>query len=155
MALELRDCTFFGPALPEPFAKFDLEPHLKKAELWPATTGEGSRELREFWQAYRRKLRDLGEHGGAVRVLNHVIAPLAPQLGYGSPARQEEVETREGSEDGGWLLRAEGNGHLLRAWAVEAGTDLDAPTAGAGPTASLPAASPSVCCWPRASVSAS
>ena len=31
MALELTDCTFRGPALPEPFVKFELE---KGYEYW-------------------------------------------------------------------------------------------------------------------------
>ena len=30
MALDLRDCTFFGPALPEPFVKFQLEAELNR-----------------------------------------------------------------------------------------------------------------------------
>lgn len=127
VALELPDCTYFGPALPEPFVKFELKAHLEKWELWPHTGGPAGRELRESWQDYRRKLRDLGTQGGAVRVLNHVVAPLAPLLGYGPPGRQAEVETREGSEDGGWLLRVEGGGQALRAWTWEVGTDLDAP----------------------------
>ncbi len=127
MSLNLRDCTFFGPALPEPFVKFQLEGELLKRKLLPKATGDEGHALQKRWEVYRRKLRDLGEQGGDRRVANHVLEPLTERLGYHHLERQPEVITREGPEDGGWLL-ADGDGRALRAWAVALGTDLDAPS---------------------------
>jgi hypothetical protein len=147
MPLDLRDCTFRGPALPEPFVKFQLEAELAKRKLLPKATGEEGRALEARWDVYRRKLRALGEQGGDRRVASHVLEPLGERLGYGPLARQAEVITREGPEDGGWLFTASdgaGNGagdgasetggaaaaagRVLRAWAVGLGIDLDAPS---------------------------
>jgi hypothetical protein len=126
MALELRDCTFNGPALPEPFVKFQLERELSKRNLLAKTTGAEGRTLEDRWDVFRRKLRQLGEQGGDRRVANHVLEPLVERLGYSALERQAEVITREGAEDGGWLfITAEGQ--RLRAWTVSLGTDLDAP----------------------------
>jgi len=127
MPLDLRDCTFFGPALPEPFVKFQLEGELGKRKLLPRTTGDEGRALEARWEAYRRKLRALGEQGGDRRVSGHVLEPLAERLGYEQFTREAEVITREGAEDGGWLF-ATSDRRVLRAWAVGLGTDLDAPT---------------------------
>lgn len=126
MALELRDCTFHGPALPEPFVKFQLERELNKRNLLAKTTGAEGRALEERWDVLRRKLRQLGEQGGDRRVANHVLEPLVERLGYSALERQAEVITREGAEDGGWLFTTAG-GKRLRAWTVSLGTDLDAP----------------------------
>ena len=127
MALDLRDCTFFGPALPEPFVKFHLEGEIGKRNLLPRATGEQGRALEARWEVYRRKLRALGEQGGDRRVVSHVLEPLAERLGYEQFSREAEVITREGPEDGGWLFTT-GESHVLRAWAVGLGTDLDAPS---------------------------
>lgn len=126
MALDLRDCTFFGPALPEPFVRFQLEGELLKRKLLPKATGAEGKALQDEWDVYRRKLRALGEQGGDRRVANHVLEPLTTRLGYERLARQTDVITREGPEDGGWLLQS-GDGGSLRSWAVSLGTDLDAP----------------------------
>ncbi len=129
MGLDLNDCAFFGPALSEPFAKFELEGYLKKSGLLPSATGDSGKALREFWEAYRRRLRNLGDQGGPLRVLHHVVEPLAEPLGYRpEPAREEEIKTREGFEDGGWLLSAREGAGSLRVWALQVGTDLDAPS---------------------------
>jgi len=127
MALDLRDCTFFGPALPEPFVKFQLEGELGKRKLLMRTVGEEGRALEARWDVYRRKLRALGEQGGDRRVASHVLEPLAERLGYQRFVRESEVITREGAEDGGWLLSTDDH-RVLRTWAVALGTDLDAPT---------------------------
>lgn len=127
MALDLRDCTFFGPALPEPFVKFQLEGELAKRKLLPRAVGDEGRALEARWDVYRRKLRALGEQGGDRRVASHVLEPLAERLGYRRFERESEVITREGPEDGGWLLTTDDN-RVLRTWAVGLGTDLDAPT---------------------------
>lgn len=129
MAFDLNDCSFSGPALPEPFAKFELEGYLAKSKLLPTVKGEAGRAVRDFWDFYRRKLRNLGDHGGPIRVLNHAVQPLADPLGYRvEPTREADVTTREGSEDGGWLFKAREGTGVLRAWAVETGIDLDAPS---------------------------
>ena len=126
MALELRDCTFNGPALPEPFVKFQLERELSKRNLLAKTTGAEGRDLEDRWDVFRRKLRQLGEQGGDRRVANHVLEPLVERLDYSALERQAEVITREGAEDGGWLFTT-AEGQRLRAWTVSLGTDLDAP----------------------------
>jgi len=128
VALDLRDCSFFGPALPEPFVKYQLEKHLKKRELLQKSTGDEGKALRESWDVYRRKLRMLGEQGGERRVANHVLEPLVQRLGYERMERQktDSVLTREGAEDGGYLMTSAEDGKL-RCWSVAVGTDLDAP----------------------------
>lgn len=126
--LELSDCTFYGHALPEPFVRFELEGRLAKAGLLPKTSGAEGRRLEDQWESYRRVLRNLGAMGGPVHILNHVIAPLGGSLGYGNLERQETVETREGEEDGGWLFSGNPGEVSLRAFAFDAGVDLDAPS---------------------------
>ncbi len=75
MPLDLTtDCTFTGPALPEPFVKFNLEAELNRLALLPKATGADARALNDHWQSARRKLRNLVAHGGGLRVQNHVIA---------------------------------------------------------------------------------
>ena len=127
MALSLPDCTFFGPALPEPFVRFQLEERLRKEKLLRAATGAEGLAVQEQWEVVRKKLRDLGGVGGARRVAQHVLEPLASPLGYERLECAESVATREGEEEGGFLLVADGAGPHLRAWAHPAGTDLDAP----------------------------
>ncbi len=127
MSLELGDCSFFGPALPEPFVKFQLEGELMKRKLVPKASGGAARAFQDRWEVYRRKLRALGEHGGDRRVGNHVLEPLMERLGYERFEPQAQVITREGPEDGGWLFTA-ANGQTLRAWSVSLNTDLDAPS---------------------------
>ena len=73
------------------------------------------------WDVLRGSLRS----GGAQRVHQHVTTKLASALGYGRPLRQDPVTTREGQEDGGWLMQAS-NGVRLRAWSFASDTDLDA-----------------------------
>lgn len=119
MILDVADCVLVGPALPEPFVLGELAACLTRMGLLkPAHACERG------WSAVRRQLRTLGA-GGKLHVHNHVVAPLADVLGYAAPARHEDVVTREGSEDGGWLLAA--RAVQLRAWSVDADTDLDAP----------------------------
>lgn len=127
MTLELlQHCTFTGPALPEPFVRFELEKELTKAKLLPKTTGNEGKELDEAWQVYRRKLRE-ATRGGALRVRNHVITPLVKLLGYDRMESGGEVETREGLESGGEVLVTADNSTKLRVWCTDFETDLDAP----------------------------
>ena len=122
MTLDLRDCVLFGPALPEPFVRFDLAALLARLGLLK----EQGKRFEQDWGALRRQLRVLGGVGGPQRVCNQVLVPLAHCLGYGVPLRQDEVSTREGMEDGGWLVQAR-CGTTLRAWSVGFEADLDAP----------------------------
>ena len=123
MSLDLSMCRFTGPALPEPFVRFELEKELK--DLLPKAVGESGRELAESWEAYRRYLRELVSQGGPLRVRNTVVEPLAKRLGYGQIEDAGEVATREGQENGGFILM---NGaDRLRVWTTALGEDLDAP----------------------------
>ncbi|MEI7892361.1 MAG: hypothetical protein WCI05_04690 [Myxococcales bacterium] len=130
MSLDLRDCTFAGPAMPEPFVKYRLEELLTKKKLLGKSTGD--KTLQESWQAYRNKLRSLGEQGLEQRVLHHVLEPLVERLGWQLLDKADPATTREGQEAGGYLLRiapsqGETDAPHLRAWVYPVGTDLDAP----------------------------
>ena len=116
----LRDCTFSGPALPEPFVQFELAASWLSLGCWSRATTETSSGTGA------RCARQLRSTGGPQSVCNHVVAPLAECLGFDPPARQDDVATREGMEDGGWLMQAP-CGARLRAWSLAADTDLDAP----------------------------
>jgi hypothetical protein len=122
VTLDLHECTVSGPALPEPFLRFELAALLDKRGLMP----KSGRAFEKTWDAVRRQLRALGATSGPLRVNNHVIAPLAPYLGYDTPRRQEAVATREGPEEGGWLMAAP-DGTRLRTWSVGTDSDLDSP----------------------------
>ncbi len=123
MNVDLSDCTFYGPALPEPFVRFDLGALLARRGLLTNTHGNA---FEQEWSTLRRQLRLVGATGGPQRVCNHVIAPLAQRLGFDRPIRQDAVATREGMEDGGWMMHAPCGGRL-RAWSFGTDTDLDAP----------------------------
>jgi hypothetical protein len=110
MTLDLDDCVLAGSAITAPFL---LEGLTALLDL-PASVGSG-------WDRLRGSLRA----GGAQRVHQHVTAKLASALGYGRVLRQDPITTREGQEDGGWLLQAP-DGTSLRAWSVASDTDLDA-----------------------------
>jgi len=124
MALDVRECRFSGPALPEPFVRFDLEREL--GQLLPKASGDAGKALEASWEAYRRRLRDLVSQGGSLRVRNQVIEPLMEPLGYVQIADAENVVTREGSEAGGSLLVSPEM--KLRVWTVPMGEDLDSPS---------------------------
>jgi hypothetical protein len=122
-----RDCTFIGPALPAPFVHGDLEKELERLKLLLKTTGAEGPALKEEWESYRRRLRELAVRGGPLRVRNCVIEPLVERLGYAKLESADEVETREGKEGGGALLLSEDCGARLRVWTTELNEDLDAP----------------------------
>jgi hypothetical protein len=122
----LAECYFHGPALPEPFVEFELERELNRFDLLPKTTGEEGRALADFWTVYRRRLRELGGSDGALRIRRQVIEPLMERLGYARIEDAGKVRTREGDEDGGWLLTNDA-GARLRVWTANFDEDLDAP----------------------------
>jgi hypothetical protein len=49
---------------------------------------------------------------------------LATALGYSTLRRQDPIVTREGAEDGGWLMQADG-GSKIRLWSLPSSIDLD------------------------------
>ncbi|MBE7558420.1 N-6 DNA methylase [bacterium] len=127
MSLDLTTCQFQGPALPEPFVKFELEKELSRRNLLPKSAGVEGRELQERWEVLRRKLGMLAGSGGPLRVFSHVIEPLIPLLGYSHCEEAEKVQTREDLESGGTLLIAD-DGARLRVWTTSFNEDLAAPT---------------------------
>src|SRR6516225_5898807 len=116
MALDLSDCQFHCPALPEPFVKLELEKELLRSQLLPKTTAAEGKELAQHWEICRRKLRELGAAGGSLRVRNQVIEPLQSLLGYSRIDAAPSVQTREDLESGGSLLTTEDGKSRLRVW---------------------------------------
>lgn len=127
MALELGDCIFQGPALPEPFVKFELEKELARLKLLPKTVGEEGQKLKAGWEFYRRKLHELAASGGALRVRHHAIEPLLEMLGYAELEEAGAVQTREDLESGGALLVSKDGASRLRVWTAAFNEDLYAP----------------------------
>jgi hypothetical protein len=128
MALDLSDCQFQGPALPEPFVKLELEKELVRVKLLPKTMGAEGKEISQQWDVYRCKLREIMASGGALRVRNHVIEPIQALLGYSLIDAAPEVETREDLESGGSLLITEHGKSRLRVWTTGFDEDLYAPS---------------------------
>ncbi len=116
MTLDLDDCVLTGSALTEQFLREGLQSLLAARP-----------DMGRGWDALRRSLR----LGGSQRVHQHVTTPLGVSLGYGRPVRQPAVATREGEENGGWILPAE-NGQSLRAWSIA--SDVDLGTSGRSPS---------------------
>lgn len=128
MPLNLLDhCEFNGPALPEPFVRFELEKELVRLDLLPKTTGDEGKKLQLSWDVYRRKLRELDIRGGPLRVRHCVLDPLVERLGFARSESAPEVETREGREEGGYVLISADGSTRLRTWTTEFDEDLDAP----------------------------
>ena len=128
MPLNLLDhCEFNGPALPEPFVRFELEKELGRLDLLPKTTGDEGKKLQLSWDVYRRKLRELDIRGGPLRVRHCVLDALVERLGFARSESAPEVETREGREEGGYVLTSADGSTRLRTWTTEFDEDLDAP----------------------------
>jgi len=89
MTLDLRDCTLAGPALTEAFLRDGLTP---------------SADADAGWAALRSALAP--HASGAIHGHRTLLRALASALGYGRPIRQKPVATREGDEDGGWMVRS-------------------------------------------------
>ena len=127
MALDLSDCQFFGPALPVPFVRFELEKEFTSRKLLPKKLGNEGEKLRRNWDLYRRHLQELAASGGPLRVRNKVIEPLIDLLGYPKLEAADNVQTREDLESGGNLLLTADGGDKLRVWTTAFNEDLDAP----------------------------
>lgn len=125
--LRQGDCAFHGPALPEPYVRFELEKALAKHRLLPDTDGLAGQGLRDQWDVFRRKLRDVSPNSGPVAITSRILEPLVSRLGYQRLSQAEAVFTREGEESGG-VLMVDAAGAKLRCWAIEYDADLDAPT---------------------------
>lgn len=119
--LDLSDCTFDGPALPAPFVRSELGRLLVKHRLLPLPGTQ------RHWLSLQQHLKTLGSVAGPLRVHNHLFEPLANCLGYAAPVCAEAVRTREGAEDGGWLMQAP-DGTRLRSWSYGNDRDLDSPS---------------------------
>jgi hypothetical protein len=110
VTLDLDDCSLSGSALTAPFLCDGLAQVLNIAQ-----------PIEADWDVMRGAF-----HGGnSQRVHQRITMKLARALGYSRAVRQDRVTTREGQEDGGWLLQT-AEGVSLRAWLVDRGTDLDA-----------------------------
>ncbi len=114
MSLDLRDCMLSGPALTEAFLREGLAVAPEAARAWP--------DLRSAL------MRPRGQ-----QVHRDVMRPLLTALGHGRPVRQASIVTREGAEDGGYLLQD--SAARLRVWSIPGGTDPD-PTHRNSPTRS-------------------
>jgi hypothetical protein len=79
------------------------------------------------WPIVHRGLQEFAGVGGPIRVLRHIANPLAITFGYDEMQRSETVATREGLEDGGYMLRSLKAGSL-RLWPIGADTEIDAPS---------------------------
>jgi hypothetical protein len=113
------ECEFVGPLLTPEFVSHALPALLSRLGLYPA-------EPTASWRMIRRGLQDFAATGGPIRVLHHVVNPLATALGYGEIVREDATATREGPEDGGYSLRTP-SGSMLRVWSFGSDTDLDTP----------------------------
>jgi hypothetical protein len=111
VTLDLDGCILSGSAMTEQFLRDGL------AQIVGQRHG-----IELSWDSLRGSLRG----GGVQRVHQQVTTSLASVLGYGRPLRQPAVITREGQEDGGWLLPA-ANGARLRAWSIPSELDLEGP----------------------------
>src|SRR6186997_2376401 len=92
------DCTFYGPALPEPYVRFELEKALAKHKLLPDADGLAGQALRDDWDVFRRKLRDVSPNSGPLAITNRILEPLVDRHGYAKIAPADAVLTREGDE---------------------------------------------------------
>jgi hypothetical protein len=114
------ECEFIGPLLTSAFVSHALPAFLSRHDLYPHDSAAA-------WRLIHRGLRDFAAVGGPVRVLHHIVNPLATALGYDQIRREEAISTREGPEDGGYSLRTP-HGAMLRVWPVGSDTDLDTPS---------------------------
>lgn len=125
--------TLSGPALPEPFVRFELERALAKLRLLPDSTGLSGQKVGDEWRVFQRKVRDISANSGPLAISNKVLDPLTSRLGYATLDDAPEVQTREGLESGGALMKAAATGSdaaspHIRCWTTDFDADLDAPT---------------------------
>lgn len=131
--LRFGHLTLSGPALPEPFVRFELERALAKLRLLPDSTGLSGQRVGDEWRVFQRKVRDISANSGPLAISNKVLDPLTSRLGYATLDDAQEVQTREGLESGGALMQAAAPGSEaapphIRCWTTDFDADLDAPT---------------------------
>ncbi|QOJ00962.1 MAG: N-6 DNA methylase [Phycisphaeraceae bacterium] len=131
--LRFGHLTLSGPALPEPFVRFELERALAKLKLLPDSTGLSGQKVGDEWKVFQRKIRDISANSGPLAISNKVLDPLTSRLGYATLDDAQEVQTREGLESGGALMQAAAPGSEaapphIRCWTTDFDADLDAPT---------------------------
>lgn len=131
--LRFGHLTLSGPALPEPFVRFELERALAKLRLLPDSTGLSGQKVSDEWRVFQRKVRDISANSGPLAISNKVLDPLTSRLGYATLDDAQEVQTREGLESGGALMQAAAPGSEaapphIRCWTTDFDADLDAPT---------------------------
>ena len=131
--LRFGHLTLSGPALPEPFVRFELERALAKLRLLPDSTGLSGQKVGDEWKVLQRKIRDISATSGPLAISNKVLDPLTSRLGYATLDDAQEVQTREGLESGGALMQAAAPGSEaapphIRCWTTDFDADLDAPT---------------------------
>jgi hypothetical protein len=131
--LRFGHLTLSGPALPEPFVRFELERALARLKLLPDSTGLGGQKIGDEWKVLQRKLRDISANSGPLAISNKVLDPLTARLGYATLHDAQEVQTREGLESGGVFMKAAATGAdmpppQIRCWTTDFDADLDAPT---------------------------
>src|SRR5580658_6480455 len=111
------DCQFIGPLLTPGFVAHALPALLSRHNPHPG-------ELEADWGRVKRGLRDFGTIGGPIRVLHCIVEPIAAAFGYREVLHEPSIETREGAEDGGYLLRTT-DSRSLRVWAIGSDAALD------------------------------
>lgn len=99
--MDLHDCELAGPAITEAFLRDGLNAVLDQA---------GAVDTQ--WNIPRGTLQ---------------LPKLASAFGYGRPIRQDTVTTREGQEDGGWILPSSDR-VFLRAWLADGEFELGGST---------------------------
>jgi hypothetical protein len=140
MTLDFSDCTFQGPALPQPFVRFELSDLLAKLGL---LTNQHGKLFERNWTALRRGLRATG---GPQSLCNHIIAPLAQHLGFEPPLREAPVVTREGWRTvAGYCAPRAVRGSAVGPSQAERISMY--PLAMGGPIAPVRCAASSACCW--------
>ena len=115
----MTDGVFSGPLFSQGFVDDGLPALLTRRGLFPP-------DLACVWAAVQQGVRTFAGTGGPVRVSHHIVEPLRLALGYTGIAREPQVRTREGLEDGGYRLPAP-DGPGLRVWPIGSDIDLDSP----------------------------
>jgi hypothetical protein len=110
------DCEFSGPLLTSGFVSSGLDPLLSRLRLYPG-------ESDTTWSRFIRELREFASTGGPLRVLNHVLKPLASALGYSDVTATDPISIWGGPEDQGYLCGSR-DGTLIRAWPLSTEFEL-------------------------------
>ncbi len=72
--LRFGHLTLSGPALPEPFVRFELERALTKLRLLPDSTGLSGQKVGDEWRVFQRKIRDISASPSPGAIAGQVAA---------------------------------------------------------------------------------